>query len=63
MWKPNIGDKVTYITTGKKEYGIVKSIADDEDVFVVYNCGGDWDHYQDYTAAKTHVYELHPGWV
>lgn len=34
----------------------------DESVFVVYNCGGDWDNYKNYTSAKTNVRDLLHGW-
>lgn len=47
---------------GNKENGIVKSVRDGN-VFVVYKCAGEWDHYQDYTAANTPVEDLHPGWL
>jgi len=57
------GQKVTYVTDYKKEKGIVKSICDDGFVFVVYNCGGNWGNYKDYTAAKTKISDLERGWV
>ena len=47
---------------GKKENGRVKRITDTA-VFVVYNCDGDWDHYDDYTAANTNPRDLLPGWT
>lgn len=59
-----IGDKVTYISKYKKEQGIVKSISElDDFVFVVYNCGGDWDNYQNYTGASTSINDLVVGWI
>jgi len=57
-----IGDKVTYIGVSKKEHGIVKSISDDNHVFVVYNCDNNWDRYFDYTAARTAIADLIEGW-
>lgn len=58
-----VGQNVHYAPGhGKKENGRVKSITDHA-VFVVYNCGGNWDHYKDYTAANTNPRDLHPGWV
>ena len=56
------GDEVTYTSHNKKEYGKVKSISDDAHVFVVYNCGGEWDHFEDYTAARTEIKDLTIGW-
>jgi hypothetical protein len=56
------GDKVTYRTIGKIERGIVKSFSDAEHVFVVYRCGGEWKRYSDYTAARTRIADLTPGW-
>ena len=46
-----IGDFVTYIPYSncpmdKWEKGRVKSISDDENVFVVYHCNNDWDTYK-----------------
>jgi plastocyanin len=52
--KLKIGDKVTYVTKDKKEHGIVKSLSDEENYFVVYSCNNDWKNYKKYTAAKTH---------
>lgn len=56
------GDTVTYNPGHKKEKGIVKSIQDEEHVFVVYNCGGNWDNYENYTAARTPIEDLEKGW-
>jgi len=58
-----IGQKVTYIAPKNIEHGIVKGMCDDKHVFVVYHCGGSWDQYFDYTAAKTDINNLVPGWV
>lgn len=58
-----VGMRVHYAPDyGRKENGIVKSIRDNN-VFVVYKCGGEWDHYQDYTAANTPIEDLYPGWT
>jgi hypothetical protein len=57
----NEGDEVTYIP--KMEHGIVKGLSDQDHVFVVYHCAGDWDHYRDYTAARTRIKDLVPGWL
>ena len=56
------GDKVTYVTPFEREKGILKSIPDSEHAFVVYHCGGDWENYQNYTAARTRISDLKPGW-
>ena len=59
----SVGQQVHYCPDhGPKENGIVKSITDTA-VFVVYNCGGNWDRYQDYTAANTNPRDLRPEWV
>jgi len=49
----DIGKKVVYTdNVGQKEQGIIKSW-NDEYIFVVYNCAGDWYNYKNYTAAAT----------
>ena len=63
--KPEVGEKVCYCPThARPENGIVKEARDgDADgVFVVYNCGGDWANYRNYTAAKTNLRDLQTGW-
>lgn len=58
-----VGQKVYYASShGRKENGIVKSITE-HGIFVVYNCGGDWANYRDYTAANTNVCDLRSGWA
>lgn len=60
------GDKVTYLAHpgAKYEHGIVKSIPRQRSiVFVVYKCGGDWEHYHNYTAAATDIASLKYGWL
>jgi hypothetical protein len=58
-----VGQRVHYAPShGKKENGIVKSITEHA-VFVVYKCGGEWDHYQDYTGQNTPIEDLYPGWT
>ncbi len=60
----SIGEKVTYRSFGKTEIGIVKSYCDDpEYVFVVYHCDNNWTRYFDYTAARTALSDLSPGWL
>lgn len=63
MNKFKVGDYVTYQKNGKTELGRVKSIADEENVFVVYNCAGAWEHFESYTAARTNVNDLVLGWT
>ena len=58
-----VGQKVTYVTPYEKERGIVKSQAGEGHVFVVYNCGGNWNDYQNYTAARTRIVDLEMGWI
>ena len=69
------GDKVHYqrdpegfaklITEGDSsgfENGIVKR--DDGDcAFVVYHCGGEWEDFENYTAARTRKEDLEKGWL
>ncbi len=70
-----VGDKVCYQPAhygpGEFENGIIKSIPDfalDADdkyyghVRVVYNCGGNWDNYANYTGALTNLRDLKLGW-
>lgn len=57
-----IGERVTYNPGYKTEKGIVKGFASDGDPFVVYNCGGDWENYQNYTGAKTPIKHLKKEW-
>ena len=59
----NIGDKVHYVSVGKVENGIVKSLPDFEFAFVVYHCAGEWDNYQNYTGARTRISDLREGWA
>lgn len=60
MQRFNIEDKVTYIP--KNEKGIIKSIGDDGNIFVVYHCDGKWEEYFNYTAALTREEDLVLGW-
>lgn len=71
-----VGDKVCYrpkdsLSTGEFENGIIKEIpsfATDSSAYgyncvrVVYNCAGEWDNYENYTAALTDVRDLEVGW-
>ena len=66
---PKIGDKVCYVPKhyeedGRYENGIIKEIPQpfEDHIRVVYNCGGDWTNYFNYTSALTHVRDLYPGW-
>lgn len=67
--KLKIGDKVCYQPNhykeeGKYENGMIKEIPDHTNlsVRVVYNCGGNWDSFKDYTSALTNVADLTLGW-
>ena len=51
-----------YKQSGKFENGVVKSIAPNGGVFVVYNCGGEWHRFENYTAANTSPEDLYMGW-
>jgi len=59
----SIGQYVTYKTDFKVEHGRIKSISGKDYVFVVYNCGKDWKHYYEYTAARTKKSDLVEGWI
>ena len=64
-----VGDKVHYqpkhYEHGRWENGIVKEIPSHTtaSIRVVYNCGGDWDRFEDYTSALTHLGDLKLGWM
>ena len=65
---PRPGDKVHYIPfegceDSEYENGIVKSISNADNLFVVYHCGGDWKNFQNYTAARTSIKDLKVGWI
>ncbi len=65
---PQVGHKVYYIpfdgcNDSECENGMVKSISDAENLFVVYHCGGDWKNFQNYTAARTSIKDLKVGWI
>ena len=61
--KYRTGDKVTYVANhGTLENGIVKIVRDEEHAWVVYNCGGDWENYWNYTGALTDYRDLVPDW-
>lgn len=57
------GDKVTYIPTG--EWGIIKDFTAGPGMglYVVFNCGEDWENYKDYTAALCQEKHIKLGWV
>ena len=66
--KLKVGDKVYYqpahFNFDEFENGIVKEIPDftDDAVRVVYNCAGDWERFEEYTAALTNIEDLKLGW-
>ena len=65
--KLNIGDKVCYQPPhyqNEFENGMIKAIPYDakESVRVVYNCGGNWKDFKNYTSALTNVRDLKLGW-
>lgn len=60
------GDKVRYSPEsfdGGSENGIVKSVAENGTVFVVYKCADNWDDYENYTGQGTDPDDLRHGWV
>lgn len=62
--KFNKGDKVMYTdpSTGARQIGIVKLPTHEGFDFVVYNCGGEWENYMNYTVANTDRKHLTKGW-
>ena len=66
IFKP--GDKVHYVANGVSFPGIVRSTSkaffasENDEYFVVFDCDDDWDNYQDYTAIRTKIVDLKPGW-
>jgi len=66
--KLKIGDKVCYQPSHYREdeweNGLVKEIPNftNKSIRVVYNCGGDWDNFMDYTSALTNLRDLKPDW-
>jgi len=53
------GDKVNY---EGRENGVVKKLGSNK-VFVVFNCGGDWENFEKYTAAMCKPRQLKRGWI
>ncbi|HNV97504.1 MAG TPA: hypothetical protein PKL13_04365 [bacterium] len=67
--KIKIGDKVHYQPNhykedDKYENGIVKEIPEKslDSIRVVYNCGGNWKNYKEYTSALTNINDLFLNW-
>jgi hypothetical protein len=60
MFKP--GDRVTYKTESKSENGVVKSVSDENHVFVVYHCDDGWDRCEEHAAVRTRISDLVMGW-
>lgn len=59
------GDKVTYTSKGanpKIQKGIVKDVVNATLTRVVYNCGGDWENYENYISQLTTTKDLKSGW-
>ena len=67
--KIKIGDKVCYQPLHLKENelwenGMVKEVPSHTNTAlrVVYNCGGQWNKFKDYTSALTSIEHLTLGW-
>lgn len=56
----NKGDKVTYQQFQK---GIIKSVKSPAQVYVVYQCAGNWDRFEEYTGVLTNMVDLKEGWA
>ncbi len=66
-WRPDPGESVHYVPfkdcpSELYENGVVKAVSDEEHVFVVYHCAGEWHRYQEFTGARTNINDLRPGW-
>ena len=62
-WVVEPGEKVHYAPDhGEIENGVVKTINSYGTVFVVYNCNGEWDRINEYTACATDPQDLRQGW-
>lgn len=63
----SFGTKVHYIDgAGKIHNGKVKDYVQSKiitEIFVVYDCAGEWQNFQNYTGVRTKIEDLHPGWV
>lgn len=58
------GDRVNYANSnGRRENGVVKKCTNQLCTYVVFNCGGDWEHYESYTAEACQDWLLSPGWA
>jgi predicted hydrocarbon binding protein len=57
-----VGSSVHYINNGVIENGVIKEIVSPTQVRVVYNCGGEWGRYKEFTSALTDVSDLFKGW-
>jgi hypothetical protein len=64
------GTKVHYVPfegcdPSQYQNGVVKAHTEHslDLVFVVYNCAGEWDRYQEYTGQLTNIRQLREGWV
>lgn len=59
LTKKDVGRWVEYRPSyGDPERGKIKSW-NDSGIFVVYNTGGNWDDFMDYTGAHTNKSDLH----
>jgi hypothetical protein len=63
--KPKVGDLVHYQPKHYQERdtfenGVVKEVREEENeaVWVVYNCGGEWSRYIEINSAKTKQRDL-----
>ena len=59
LHQEHVGRWVSYVphAGAKLQKGRIKGW-NDKWVFVVYNCGGEWDKYQNYTGCATDPLEL-----
>lgn len=66
MFKP--GQKVHYAPKKEDfvqrcENGIVKTVKNESNFWVVYYCSDNWKHYANYIAQLTNIENLADGWV
>ena len=55
--KSHLGAWVKYTSFNNEETGRIKSF-NDKWIFVVFKCAGEWDNFNDYTAAACNPKDL-----
>jgi len=52
-----VGDYIIYTdkNSNRTEFGRIKSVVNEDFIFAVYSCAGEWDNFKDYTGQHTPV--------